>query len=174
LEAGLPPNFETLDEIQADLLFQEAWEGWLDVALDNSALLPHLRAALTLGLSLDHLREAAKVFHEKYDLLEGVDFPNVSVPQARVGASLKEAAPELERLCAFARLGDQDPLLCHVQIVLGLKRRLQSVEAGSLLEYRLLAQSPSIKFSRGRQIDWDKDASTGQNACEALKDILLE
>ena len=26
LEAGLPPTFETLDEIRADLLFQEAWD----------------------------------------------------------------------------------------------------------------------------------------------------
>jgi ATP-dependent helicase/nuclease subunit A len=173
LEAGLPPSFETLDEIQADQLFQEAWEGWLDVALDDPELLPYLRAALTLGLSLGHLREAAKVFHEKYDLLEGIDFPDVPLPQARAGASLKEAALELERLCAFARLGDQDPLFCHVQVVLGLARRLQTVESGSLLEYRLLAQGRPIKFSKGRQKDWDKDPSTGQNACKVLKDILL-
>jgi hypothetical protein len=152
LEAGLPPSFETLDEIQADLLFLEAWEGWLGVALDDPELLLYLRATLTLGLSLGHLREAAKVFHEKYDLLEGIDFPDVPLPQARAGASLKEAALELERLCAFARLGDQDPLFCHVQVVLGLARRLQTVESGSLLEYQLLARAvPSSLAREGRR-----------------------
>src|SRR5918992_67014 len=174
LEAGLPPNFDTLDEIQADLLFQEAWEGWLDVALDAPALTPYLRTALTLGVSLGHLREAARQFHRNYDLLECSDFPDVPAPQPRSGAALKETARELERLCAFARRADQDDLVSHVQTVLGLARRLKGVEPGSLLEHRLLAQSPPIKTVKGRQRDWDQDPGTGQNACKVVKDVLSE
>jgi hypothetical protein len=40
LEAGLPPAFETLDQIAADLAFGETWVSWLDGALDDLTLQP--------------------------------------------------------------------------------------------------------------------------------------
>ena len=50
LEAGLPPAFETSDEIAAGIRFDEAWTEWIDAALEEeSVLAPHLGLALTLG-----------------------------------------------------------------------------------------------------------------------------
>ena len=50
LEAGLPPAFETTDEIAAGIKFNEAWDTWLDAVLEeDSPLAPHLALALTLA-----------------------------------------------------------------------------------------------------------------------------
>ena len=37
LEAGLPPGFDTTDEIAASLRFDEAWDEWLDTALETDS-----------------------------------------------------------------------------------------------------------------------------------------
>lgn len=76
LEAGLPPSFETLNQIAADLAFEEAWRSWLDKALDDPDLQPALRQALSLGMTLTHLHQLAKTFHASYDRLSGALFPD--------------------------------------------------------------------------------------------------
>ena len=72
LEANLPPAFETMDAIQSDLAFEEAWADWVDWALEAPELRPDLELAFSVGLTPGHLREVALAFHENYDLLEGV------------------------------------------------------------------------------------------------------
>ena len=75
LEAGLPPGFETTDEIAASLKFDEAWDAWLDEALEmSSTVAPHLAIALSLDLKMTQLKDVAKEFHENYSDLEEVDF----------------------------------------------------------------------------------------------------
>ena len=57
LEAGLPPGFETTDEIAAGIKFNEAWESWLNEALEGkTAFAPDLATALTLGMTPDDMR----------------------------------------------------------------------------------------------------------------------
>ena len=172
LEAGLPPAFETLDEIRADLLFQEHWGRWLDGALEDPEVVPALRQALALGLSLEHLRASALAFHRNYDLLETASFPDAPEPRARAASALVESVPELERLCCLAHNGEEDPLVGHVRGVLGLARRLKGVDPTSLSARRLLFQSPAISTSRGRQADWDDDPESGVNGCKRVKEVL--
>ena len=50
LEAGLPPVFDTLDAIQSDLAFDEAWNEWIDGKLDGTEDESDLYPALSLGL----------------------------------------------------------------------------------------------------------------------------
>ena len=69
LEAGLPPSFDTMDAIESELAFDEAWTQWIDAALDEPTLQPHFLMTLSLGLRLDGLRGIALKFHENYDLL---------------------------------------------------------------------------------------------------------
>ena len=114
LEAGLPPTFETLDQIAADLAFEEVWKAWLDRTLDDQGLQPALRPALSLGLILDHLHQVARAFHASYDLLGNAFFPDTPVPRPEAAAILAAQAPELERLCGFSLKGD-DPLAGHVR-----------------------------------------------------------
>ena len=174
LEAGLPPAFDTLDQIAAVLALEEAWEVWLDNALDDSGLKSALHLALSLGLKLDHLHQAAQAFHANYDLLEIASFPDMSIPRPEAIAALVAGAPELERLCAFSRNGDSDPLAAHVLAIVGVARRLEGMDQTSVTAWRIPAQSLPLKQSRGRVGDWDTDPQTKQNACTRLKALLKE
>ena len=69
LEAGLPPGFEMLDPIEADLRFQQAWDQWLDESFESVELGPKLARALHLGLNLDQLRRVASALNGDYDLV---------------------------------------------------------------------------------------------------------
>ena len=106
LEAGLPPGFDTTDEIAAGLRFDEAWEGWLDTALEtDSPLAPHLSLTLTLGLSLEQLKQVVQAFHENYADLRDAGFEPGPRPQGDAARTILERWPEAERLCNFSRPG---------------------------------------------------------------------
>ena len=190
LEAGLPPSFETMDQVASDLDFDEKWNEWLDWALDDSANVPTLPLALSLGLRPAHLRQIALQFHNNYDLLEGVEFddtavhphPNLirpgegvtDVPRLQSSRKLSGAAPELERLCGFSKLREDDQLFQHVQSKLSSIRRLNDMGPGSPTSLGMLSRLMPLRMTRGRQGDWNTDPSSGVNACKQLKDYLQE
>ena len=75
LEAGLPPGFDTTDEIAAGLRFDEVWKEWLDAALElDSSLASQFSTALALGLSLQQFKQVASAFHENYSDLNEAEF----------------------------------------------------------------------------------------------------
>ncbi len=173
LEAGLPPVFDTLDPIQSDLDFEEAWTDWVDWALDAPELAQGLSLAFSLGLTLEQIRKVATAFHGNYDLLEAAAFRCPPMPPASAVSRLQDAAPELERLCQYSKTGAGDPLYGHVQGLLRSIHRLGESDPGSPSAYRRL-QRISVRKSRGRQADWDLDPVTGVNACKRLKDLLKD
>ena len=190
LEAGLPPSFETMDQVAGDLDFDEKWNEWLDWALDDASNVPTLPVALSLGLSPAHLRQIAVQFHDNYDLLEGVVFDDTAVhphpkplPEGEGAAgmakfqsaqSLVEAVPELERLCGFSKLREDDQLFQHVQSKLSSIRRLNEMEPGSPVALGMLSRLMPLRQTRGRQGDWNTDPTSGVNACKQLKEYLQE
>ena len=175
LEAGLPPAFETSDEIVAGIRFNEAWDAWLDVALeDDSPLFYPLSVALTLGMTPDHLKNIGRQFHRNYTDLENVRFSQADSRTEHAADLLVENLPELQRLCEFSRLGPEDSLFAHVQRKLAPLRRLSEAEPGTPAAYRLMARMLPLRCRVGRQSDWDTDPSTGANACAALKALLTE
>ena len=188
LEAGLPPGFETTDEIAAGIRFNEAWDSWLNEALEGkTALAGDLATALTLGMTPDDMRGVALEFHRNYSDLQGVRFGATeahsisavaSVPSPSGGGlgwgHLVESAHELERLCDFARLGSEDPLVRHVHAKLPSFRRLAGAEPGTPASLRLLTGLLPLSSRSGNQRNWDVDPVTGDNACSALKATLKE
>jgi ATP-dependent exoDNAse (exonuclease V) beta subunit len=178
LEAGLPPAFEVMDEIAADLAFEDAWAAWQDAALDDPALTGPLRLALALGLRLSHLHDVARAFHAEHDWLAEADFARVPLPAPQAADAIVAAVEEMERLCRYAKKGDADELAAHTQTVLGLARRLSTLEErnpGMPLEaWRLLAQAPKISTGRGRMADWKTDPVHRDNACRLLKALLTD
>ena len=173
LEAGLPPGFDITDEIAAGLRFDEAWEEWLDGVLETgSALAPHLSIALSLGLSLQRLKQVARAFHENYDDLRGVEFEAGAPPRWDAAHAVLEQWPRVERLCGFSRLGSEDALFSHVQHKRGTLNRLSEAEAGAVTSCRLLSKLLPLKQNRGRQSDWEIDPETRRNACSSLKEHL--
>ena len=177
LEAGLPPSFDTMDAIESELDFEEAWTQWIDAALDDKALQPHFLMTLSLGLKIDHLRAIALKFHTNYDLLADVVFDAPSAASSSASATvrnLQASAEDLERLCQFSQLWDEDPLYIHTQVKLKSIRQLEDLDAHSPAAVRLLARLLPLRQTRGRQNNWNADPITGKNACAALKALLQE
>ena len=175
LEAGLPPGFETTDEIAAGIRFNEAWNAWLDTALDEgSPLATHLAKAITLGMTLAQLRGVALEFHRNYVDLVDASFGNAASPTASAARHLAESGPELARLCQYSRLGNEDGLFSRVQGKLPALRRLFTVEAGTPSAYRLMLRTLPLRTNAGNQGNWDKDPESGKNACAQLKGLLRE
>ena len=175
LEAGLPPGFDTSDEIVAGMKFDEAWNGWLDSVLDEeSPVAPHISLALTLNVTLDHLKQLAWALHENYADLPGVGF---EAPASNVGmatAELETKWPEVERLCQFSKNGPGDLLYDHVQSRAIAINGLASAAPGEVRHYRQLHRLLRLSCNRGRVGDWKNDPETGQNACTALKALLTD
>ena len=172
LEAGLPPVFETMDAIQSDLAFDEAWTEWIDGKLDEPEHESDLYPALALGLSIDQLRSVALEFHQNYDLLEGASFDDIPRPSSSAVRRLVDESPELERLCQYSKLGEPDRLYTHVQQVLRDVNRLVEAGTDSPTVYRQLQRALPISRNIGRQGDWERDPATSENACKVLKDLL--
>ncbi len=175
LEAGLPPGFETTDEIAAGIKFNEAWDSWLDQALDGKLpLTEDLATALTLGMTPDDMRAIALEFHRNYADLRGIAFGTAQNPTASVAKALVEEGPELERLCQYSHLGDEDPLYAHVQSKLPALRRLAAATPGTPASLRLLSRLLPLSMGRGNQRNWGLDPVSGDNACSALKALLKQ
>ncbi len=173
-EAGLPPGFQVMDSVETEIAFEEEWGRWLDSALDDPDLHGPLSLALSLGMSLGHLRGVAEAFHKEYDRLEGVAFDEPESLTGGAAASLVRAASDLERLCDFANNGEEDKLAVHVRAVLGTARRLGEMDFASPQAYRLLHRSGPIRTSSGAQRDWSVDPASGENACKTLKGMLKD
>ena len=174
LEAGLPPSFETMDQVASDLDFDEKWNEWLDWALDDAANVPTLPIALSLGLRPSHLRQIALQFHRNYDLLEGVDFDGGQMPAIDSAQKLVAGAQKFERLCSFSKLQENDQLYQHVQSKLSSIRRLTEMDSASAVALGMLSRLMPIRMTRGRQGDWHTDPVSGVNACKLLKEYLQE
>ena len=65
LDAGLDPNFNVLDQLQADLRFAQSWRSWL---WSNDAPQEPLKRAFDLGLELGDLQLAAEQLARNRDL----------------------------------------------------------------------------------------------------------
>ena len=175
LEARLPPGFEVTDEIEAGIRFNDAWQQWLDAALEeDSPLAGNLALSLSLGVKLGQLKETALEFHRNYSDLRHAAFDEPEPPGGGAARRITEAGCELERLCEFSLLGGEDPLYRHVRGKLGTIRRMAGTRPGSPAAFRLLLRVLPLKFTRGRRSDWGHDPETGANACAALKDMLRD
>ena len=119
------------------------------------------------------IRQTAAQFHDNYDLVADAPIPNAPKPAAEAIPRLIEAAPELERLCGYSKIGDGDALFDHVQRLLIAIRALPQADAGSPLAYRQLLRIGRIRQRGGKQADWDIDPNSGENAAKTLKDTLL-
>jgi ATP-dependent exoDNAse (exonuclease V) beta subunit len=96
VEAVVDPQFVVADELQRQLLFEEAWEGWLEAELAKNP--SALRQALMRGVELEKLPELVALLVDHRDRLAVAKLP-VPVPLdvAKAVAELKSSAPALER-----------------------------------------------------------------------------
>jgi len=96
IEAVVDPQFAVADELQGRLLFEEAWEDWLEAGLATNP--PALRHALMSGVELDKLPELAALFVDHRDRLASATLPALQPLDVDATiAELESAAPTLER-----------------------------------------------------------------------------
>ena len=173
LDAGLPPAFDVVEAIEADLLFEERWQKWIDEALESEMLAPFLRLGLHLGLRLSDLRTVAKGFHSDYDLLTA-GFASEAAPRREAARQLVREAADITRLTGFASMGPEDPLAAHASRVASLAGRLQDLGPDTDASTILLSRWGKLSFSKGSKTNWLNDPESGKNACTLLKGILYD
>jgi len=173
LEAGLPPAYEVVEEIEADINFEERWQRWLEMAMDSPEIAPYMQRALNLGLNIAHLRTVANLFHRSYDLLPD-SIPSLTESPKNAARQVVESSAAIRGLLPLAKDGLADALANHANRVAELGDRLDSLGADSDAALALLARSKKLSATRGRQDDWDINPGTGINGCKELKDLLKE
>jgi ATP-dependent helicase/nuclease subunit A len=151
LEAGLPPHFEVVDDVEAAVRFEERWEEFLDALVADPDLEPVLLRSLALGVDFDHLRRVARVLHEHYERLRPA--APVATPAPVVDVELVLAPLEQ----AIARLAEcrvlQDKLFVHIGGLIGLPAALRGVQ-DDLDRLDLLGEMPKLATKVGRHANW--------------------
>lgn len=173
LDAGLPPAFNVVDEIQAQLRFQEAWDDWVRRSLESKELGLKLLRACRLGLTLENLRGVAVSLHRDYDLVEGTPFPEVTQPEMSIGSELVAAVDKIVDLLPLSVKGMDDRLYVHALAVVDLARRIRGVGGGDS-GIALLVAFGRLSTNLGRQADWNVAPDSGVNGCKILKMLLKD
>ena len=114
LEAGLPPGFATLDEIQQALAFDERFNAWFWRDALQEPLRSVLKRALLLGMTQDTLRKLAAMLEDRHDLLApDTTWEAVEPPSALTVAAFRRAqahaAPAQRSVRARRRAGPAHP-----------------------------------------------------------------
>ena len=160
LDAGLAPVFEVDDDVRARVRFVERWMRFRDALFDDESAALDLLRLHALGFQTDRLREVARLLHQRWDELVGVEFPvpppvavDVSTITESIRAALDAAAPHWHR--------DGDRLIELAEGWGGLLDALdEAVTAGDELEViRVLAGRVWKPSNQGKADDWrgDKD-----------------
>jgi len=171
-EAGLPPNFDVIAEMEAGIEFEQNWQEWVDGAMERQEIASHLLTAMTLSLRLNDLRTAARLLHENYDLLPE-RFEAVSPPSRRVAGMVVAEASRIRELMSLANKGLDDPLAAHARRVTELADMLGSMDCDGNPALSLVAGFGRLSCRVGRKEDWG-NVTPGENGCTVLKELLAE
>ena len=151
LEAGLPPEFEVLDELRAAEVFEEAWRTLLDDLLGDPVLGTAIEICLALGMSLVRLEQLALQLVAEPDRAAAAPISTESDQdlERRLGA-LTDGLDGLSAMASWCVRPDE--LLDHLRGLERLRHRLARADRVHVL--RLLQQT-SLRCHRGRKQDWD-------------------
>ena len=104
LDVGLAPVFEIDDEVRARVRFVERWTQFRDELFDDETAALDLLRLHALGMYTDRLRDVARLLHQRWDQLVGVEFPvpppvhvDVTPIITRVRDALDAATPHWHR-----------------------------------------------------------------------------
>ncbi|MFM8305173.1 MAG: UvrD-helicase domain-containing protein [Actinomycetota bacterium] len=160
VEAGLPPGFEVLDDIQAAIEFGQRWNRFLDHLYDDAAFHRPLTIVGALGFRMARLGDLARLVHAEWDRLADSS-PGVPTPQPVPPLDLGAALGALDAAAAYASdcRDASDRLHGHlVDVVTPFRDALRTAhDEVAVLE--VLAERPTLTSTRGRKEHWpDKPA----------------
>jgi ATP-dependent exoDNAse (exonuclease V) beta subunit len=162
VEASIDPNFEPLDEIGMDLLFQETWDQWLGQELEKKAR--ELRRALALGMNLDSLARLVRQVYDNRDLLPADPFRR---PAYSTVVFLESLEREVQKAWELAESDCRDEQDLGYQSIQALRQKIKELkEASPDRREIILLRDLEIK-SQGNKQKWKKPTS-----CDVQKQIL--
>lgn len=172
VECGVVPGFRVADESTADLIFEEAWEEWLqDLLTSENAL---LETALSAGISVERptpFGESASLRKLARRLIEHRDLKPHVIESAVDGAGARAWAKEKisEALTRAEGKPEADPLVAAIRLRSAEISTLDGVEGPELLEAlaRLAITKPG-----GNKRNWKSD--TDFDICRAIMTDLSE
>ena len=116
LNAGLPLILDVMDEAEARLSFDGAWDSWLEGALDDEQFVSALEKASRLGLGspMEKLKSVARELNKNHDLLRGNAFVSGPGPDPIDFDQLRRLEESWVRLLEFCESPD-DRLYARVK-----------------------------------------------------------
>ncbi|MBP1719329.1 MAG: UvrD/REP helicase, partial [Deltaproteobacteria bacterium] len=163
VEAKIDPNFEPLDEMGLDMLFQETWESWLGRELEKKQT--PLRRALTLGMRLDLLAGLVRQLYENRDLVPVDSFPRPAYSIEGFIRRLREGLKKALVLAADCRK-EEDKGFQNIQ---SLREKMVEMEAASPERKESLTLRGLVLKAAGNKQNWKPPAS-----CQEQKEIFRE
>jgi len=151
VEAGLPPGFEVLDEIEADVEHRERWARFLDRIFDDPTLARAITTSTVVGIGSKQLERVAREVGSSWDLAKEWAPEPQSVPDF-------DPAPIFAHVAAAVALKDQciaaaDTLLVHLEAVAaGAAQVSAALDPYEALE--LAIDMPLKGGRRGRRESW--------------------
>ncbi|MDQ6793263.1 MAG: UvrD-helicase domain-containing protein [Chloroflexota bacterium] len=166
LHAGLPPDFTTIDEIEADLDFEERFRTWFDHVADDERHRDTVRRALLLGLGPDRMQTLARALHENYDLLSQDTTWACDAPPEPIAAA-HEAAGGIREAQLLLKYAPTDHKA--IAVVQGLAFALERLAEASTVDQALVAMQAveGLRRPPGTKDGWGR--AGGENAFTVLK-----
>lgn len=162
IEAGIDPNFQTLDEIGLDLLFQEVWENWLRMEMEKKS--PPLKRALLLGMDLKKIANLVRQIYENRDLFLADAYPR---PVYSLANFLRDLELEVRQAKALADAHCQKENDLGFQNIQNLCKKIQDLPSvPEDFKEAYVLQELHIK-SAGNKKNWQP-----AEACTKQKEIL--
>jgi len=171
LHAGLPPDFTTMDAIEAELDFEDRFRSWFDTVAGDSEHRDTVRRALLLGLGPDGMEQVARALHENYDLLSLNSTWACAAPPEPIAAA-RDAAGHIREAQLLLRYGPADHVA--IPVVQGLSFVFERLmEAGTVDQALVALQAiEGLRHPPGNMKDWAK--VEGGNAFTVLKKHLKD
>ena len=166
LEAGLPPDFETLADLAGELDVRERFRRWFDALTPGEPGAEAVRRGLLLGLRPDKLLDLFLALSDNWDVVEQAAWPVqavAAVDPARVLAEDVQRCIDLLPLC-------RNPDQLHQQIdalrLVATRLGEAADEDAALAALITLEDAPKLGNTGGMP-DWD--AVDGINACKDIE-----
>ena len=177
LNAGLPLILEVMDDAEARLSFDAAWDSWLEDELDDPDFVSALERAARLGLAdpMSKLRAVAWKLNENHDLLSRDAFSSRAEPDPIDIGRLQSLAEEWERLIDFCDSSDDSLFTRITGEALPLITRLIEVSDSPNDVEALLSNEGPFTYSTGRlgnKNNWPDDE--GRHAVVTLREGLAD
>ncbi|WP_419863860.1 UvrD-helicase domain-containing protein [Candidatus Poriferisodalis sp.] len=166
IEAGLPPSFDTLDEIASDVAFDERWEAFLSELLSDESMRWPIGMLDAVGVSTDHLRDLARALNDNSDRLEWPAHAAAMLPLKTTEIE-STAADLLQRRRECANPAECKLYASFPRVSMLMERLANARNSRERLRALLSAGIPRVG-NKGRQRDWP-DVSEVRDAFDELR-----